>query len=67
MDPAVAPSRDEGGVLDERFPDQNSTTGTTPSGEFVGRASGDAPGDVEPSGAERRAEARAKTADARKE
>jgi hypothetical protein len=67
MDTAVAWSRDQGGEPDERFPDRNSTTGTTPSGEFVGRASGDDPGDVEPSGAERRAQARAQSADDRKE
>ncbi len=67
MDTAVASSRDQGGVSDPRFPDRNSTTGTTPSGEFVGRASGDDPGDVEPSGAERRAEARRRTAGDRKE
>jgi hypothetical protein len=36
--------------------DTYSTTGTTPSGMFVGRASGDETGDVGSSGAEARAE-----------
>lgn len=72
MDPAVASSRDQGGEPnpahpDQHWPDQHSTTGTTPSGEFVGRVAGDDPGDVEPSGAERRAEARRRTAEDRKE
>jgi hypothetical protein len=56
-DPAVAGSRETGGVPDESKPDQHSTTGTTPNEEFVGRVAGDDPGDVAESGAERRAEA----------
>lgn len=67
LDTAVASSRDQGGQSNPSYPDQNSTTGTTPSGEYVGRIAGDDPGDVEPSGAERRAEARARTADDKKE
>ena len=43
----TAPTRAEGGVADPSTPDTHSTTGSTPSGEFVGRASGDDPGDVE--------------------
>lgn len=42
-----ARTRAEGGVPDPSTADTHSTTGTTPSGEFVGRASGDDPGDVE--------------------
>ncbi len=56
-DPAVAGRRETGGVPDESKQDQHSTTGTTPSEEFVGRVTGDDPGDVAESGAERRAEA----------
>lgn len=67
MDPAVASSRAQGGQPNPSYPDQHSTTGTTPSGEYVGRIAGDDPGDVETSGAEARAEARRRTADAKKE
>lgn len=56
-DPAAARSRETGGVPDPAAPDRHSTTGTTPSDEFVGRVTGDDPGDVDESGAERRAEA----------
>lgn len=56
-DEARADSRDTGGVPDESKPDQASTTGTTPDDEYVGRVAGDDPGEVEESGAERRAEA----------
>jgi hypothetical protein len=54
-DPAVARSRKTGGVPNPRYPDQHTTTGTTPSEEFVGRITGEDPGDVGESGAERRA------------
>jgi len=50
-------TRETGGVPNPDYPDQHSTTGTTPSEEFVGRVTGDDPGDVDESGAERRAEA----------
>lgn len=56
-DDAQALSRASGGVPDDEQADQHSTTGTTPSGEFVGRASGDDPGYEERTGAEARAEA----------
>ena len=54
-DPHVATSRDLGGVPSADAADQASTTGTTPSGEYVGRVAGDDPGDIGESGAERRA------------
>jgi hypothetical protein len=54
-DEQVAVSRDTGGVNEPQSPDQASTTGTTPSPEYVGRIAGDDPGDVGESGAERRA------------
>lgn len=57
LDTAVASSRARGGVPDAAAPDQGSTTGTTQSGEFVGRLAGDDPGEFGESGAERRAEA----------
>lgn len=50
-----AQTRPTGGVPDPEAPDTHSTTGTTPNGTFVGRASGDDPGEVE-SPAQRRAE-----------
>ena len=55
-DPAAARAREEGGVDDASHPDQGSTTGTTPSGSFVGRAAGQDTGYAEETGAERRAE-----------
>ncbi|MBO0774812.1 MAG: hypothetical protein J2P34_00750 [Actinobacteria bacterium] len=61
-DPATARSRETGGVPGQSQPDQHSTTGTTPNEEFVGRVTGDDPGDVEESGAERRAEAQRREA-----
>jgi hypothetical protein len=61
LDTGVAASRDEGGVADPRQPDQQSTTGTTPTEEFVGRVAGDDPGYAEETGAERRAEAESDT------
>jgi hypothetical protein len=48
-------SRATGGVEDPSAPDQGSTTGTTPSEEFVGRASGEDVGYAGETGAERRA------------
>lgn len=56
-DDHVAGSRDTGGVENPEAPDQASTTGTTPSGEFVGRVAGTDESDVGESGAEARAEA----------
>jgi hypothetical protein len=57
-DDQVASSRDTGGVVNPAMPDQASTTGTTPTSEYVGRiAGGDDPGDIGESGAERRAQA----------
>jgi hypothetical protein len=46
-DGAEALSRDEGGVAQDGPTDQNSTTGTTPNDEFVGRVSGDDGGGYE--------------------
>jgi hypothetical protein len=54
-DSAVAGSRATGGAADPDADDPNSTTGTTDSGSFVGRASSDEVGDVEESGGEKRA------------
>lgn len=54
-DSAVAGTRATGGVKDQGADDPNSTTGTTDSGSFVGRASGDEVGDVGESGGEKRA------------
>lgn len=56
-DDHVAGSRATGGVPNPDAPDQASTTGTTPSGEFVGRVAGTDESDVGESGAEARAEA----------
>ena len=56
-DPAVSRSREAGGVDDPGQPDQHTTTGTTPNEEFVGRVTGEDPGAVGETGAERRAEA----------
>ncbi len=55
-DEKVAGSRATGGVSNDEAPDQASTTGTTPSPEYVGRVAGDDPGDIGESGAERRAQ-----------
>lgn len=54
-DDAQALSRATGGVEDASMPDQGSTTGTTPSGEFVGRVAGQDVGYAEEQGGERRA------------
>lgn len=51
----TARSRATGGARDTDAPDTHSTTGTTPSESFVGRASGDEGADAGPSGAEVRA------------
>jgi hypothetical protein len=48
-------SRETGGVPNDEMPDQGSTTGTTPSEEFVGRVAGEDTGYEEETGAERRA------------
>jgi hypothetical protein len=55
-DHGVARSRDTGGVPDSDHPDQQTTTGTTPNEEFVGRVAGQDVGYAEETGAERRAE-----------
>ena len=54
-DDGQALSRATGGVEDASQPDQGSTTGTTPSEEFVGRVSGQDVGYAGETGAERRA------------
>jgi hypothetical protein len=56
-DPQVANSRRTGGVPDEAADDQASTTGTTPTPDFVGRVAGDDVGYAGETGAERRAQA----------
>jgi hypothetical protein len=57
-DRAQALSREEGGAQHSDAPDQNSTTGTTPNEEFVGRVAGDDGGGYEgETGAEARAAA----------
>lgn len=55
-DPKRADARETGGVPDEDAVDQASTTGSTPSGEYVGRVAGADVGYSEETGAERRAE-----------
>ena len=55
-DDRIAGSRATGGVADPDAPDQASTTGSSPTPEFVGRVAGDE-SDTEESGAERRAAA----------
>ncbi len=57
LDTGVASSRETGGKPDPDQPDQQSTTGTTPDDEFVGRVSGQDVGYAGETGAERRAEA----------
>ena len=54
-DDGQALSRATGGVPDAEAPDQGSTTGTTPSDEFVGRVAGQDVGYAEEQGGERRA------------
>jgi hypothetical protein len=56
-DEHLAAGRDTGGVEEPDQPDQASTTGSTPSPEYVGRVAGDDIGYAEETGAERRAEA----------
>lgn len=56
-DDHVAGSRATGGVDNPDAPDQGSTTGTSPTPEFVGRVAGVDESDIGESGAERRAEA----------
>jgi hypothetical protein len=55
-DGATALSRATGGVENPEYPDQGSTTGTTPSETFVGRVAGQDVGYAEEQGGERRAE-----------
>lgn len=56
-DPAHAGSRPAGGEPQEGAADANSTTGSTPNEEFVGRVSGDDGGGYEElTGAEARAQ-----------
>jgi hypothetical protein len=58
VDDKQALSRAEGGEPQEDTPDRNSTTGSTPSEDFVGRVAGDDGGGYEgETGAERRAAA----------
>lgn len=54
-DDKQALSRATGGVPDPDAPDQASTTGTTPKGEYVGRIAGDDVGYAGEQGADRRA------------
>jgi hypothetical protein len=54
-DDAEALSRATGGVPNDEAPDQGSTTGSTPNGEFVGRVAGQDVGYAEEQGGERRA------------
>ncbi len=56
-DREVAGSRATGGVSNAEAPDQASTTGTSPTPEFVGRVAGGDESEVGESGAERRAAA----------
>jgi hypothetical protein len=55
-DSETARSRATGGASQAGAADTHSTTGTTPSDTFVGRASGDDPGDAGTTGAEVRAD-----------
>jgi hypothetical protein len=52
-DDATALSRATGGVPDPSYPDQGSTTGTTVSGEFVGRVAGQDVGYADEQGGEK--------------
>jgi hypothetical protein len=52
-DDEQALSRATGGVDNPDMPDQGSTTGTTPSGEFVGRVAGQDVGYAEEQGSDR--------------
>ena len=56
VDAETARSRATGGVPQSGATDTHSTTGTTPSDSFVGRAGGDDSGDTGTTGAEARAE-----------
>ena len=56
-DTGVAWSRDTVGVANPDAADRESTTGTTPNEEFVGRVQGQDVGYAGETGAERRAEA----------
>jgi hypothetical protein len=54
-DKAQALTRASGGEEQPDAPDSNSTTGTTPNGEYVGRDAGQDVGYAGETGAERRA------------
>jgi len=54
-DDGQALSRATGGVENADMPDQASTTGTTPKGDYVGRIAGDDIGSTGEQGSERRA------------
>ena len=54
-DAGMSRRRPTGGVPSSDTQDRNGSTGTTPNATFVGRASGDEPGDTGLSGAEARA------------
>ena len=62
QDTGVAASRDTGGVEHDAYPDQQSTTGTTPDETYVGRVAGDDVGYAGETGAEARSEANRKAA-----
>lgn len=61
-DDKQALSRATGGVENPDAPDQGSTTGTTPSGEFVGRVAGQDVGYAEEQGSDRLAKLNAEAA-----
>ena len=62
-DDKQALSRATGGVEDPDAPDQASTTGTTPKGEYVGRIAGDDVGYAEEQGSDRLAKLNAEAAE----
>ncbi len=66
-DDGQALSKATGGVEDPDAPDQASTTGTTPKGEYVGRIAGDDVGYAEEQGADRLAKINAEKAAADEE
>jgi hypothetical protein len=65
-DTGAAQTRATGGTPQPGAPDAHSTTGSTPSGTFVGRAGGDDPGSAGQTGAEARA-AEARAAETRRD
>ena len=62
-DDKQALSRATGGVDNPDMPDQGSATGTTPSGEFVGRVAGQDVGYAEEQGSDRLAKLNEEAAD----